>query len=182
VDAPLESLRAAELAVVLTGALGLMSAWSVLFPRLNTEAAPRGIVSLELCWTADRARRIVDSWERQRMSRGAKRSVFLDVPFILFYTSALAVLGLLAARAASATGMLGDRHAETAAALVAIAALAAAILDLIEDLGLWLMLRGHFVNGLPSATSHVALAKWTIVALIVAAALAALAVAGVRAV
>ena len=175
---PLKHIDSAELATLMTIALGLGAAWAAWFPRLQTESAPAGIVSLQLAWTGHRARRIVASWNDQRMLRTAELSVLLDVPFILLYSSALAAGGVLGARAAGAGGVLSTYDAATIAALLAFSAGTAALLDLIENLGLWMLLRGPFAAWLVPATSLVSLVKWIIVVLVGVAALT-LAVAGV---
>jgi hypothetical protein len=181
VDEPLRFLHTADAAAVLAMALGLSAVWSALFPRLRTDAAPKGIASLELCWTANRARRVVNSWERKGMMAAARRSVLLDEPFILFYSVTLATLGVLAARAAGASSLLSHDHAQTVASVMTLAACVAALLDLAENLGLCLLLRGHFATGLSAATSVVSSAKWLLVATAIVSELGLLAFAGAHA-
>ncbi len=65
--------------------------------RLRTPAAPRGIGSLELSLSSFESRQMIDSWTNENREL-ARRHLCLDYWFIPVYTSALAMLGLLAAR------------------------------------------------------------------------------------
>ena len=65
--------------------------------RLKTAVAPLGIVSLEMCLSAAESRTIIDSWDEEAQE-DARRLLCLDYLFIPIYTTALAILGIIAAR------------------------------------------------------------------------------------
>ncbi len=65
--------------------------------RLRTSVAPRGIASLETADTQQQCRQIIDSWDDVAVE-SARRNLTLDFFFIPFYTTLLAILGVLAAR------------------------------------------------------------------------------------
>jgi hypothetical protein len=156
------AVSSADLAAILVIALGLIALGSRLFPDLETPEAPRGIVSLELAWNQARARAIVSSWRRRDQLASARRSVYLDIPFIALYVVALMAFAVLLARAGAAAELWSDGAAKWIAAGLAGAAGAAGVLDLVEDLGLWLLLRRKFWLAAP--TSVVSLLKWLLLA------------------
>jgi len=164
VDDPLAALNSADLASSLAIAVGLTLACWVVIPRLTTDEAPRGILSFELSWSAARARQIVERWKQLGMVKLAKLSVLLDLPLIACYGWTLLAAGVLAARAAGASGALSPDDAATAAAWMAAAALVVVILDLLENIGLWLMLNDKVSGALAMATSLVSLVKWALIA------------------
>ncbi|MGZ8481882.1 MAG: hypothetical protein ACXWWO_05440 [Candidatus Limnocylindria bacterium] len=153
----------ADLGAILVIALGLLAFWATLFPDLRTAAAPQGIVSLELPWNAKRAWRIVASWEREGKLGAARRSLLLDLPFIALYLVALVAFDTLIARAGLALGLFSDRAEQWVAAILVCAASLAAVLDLLENLGIRLMLGGRYWAA--RVTSIVSAGKWALLAL-----------------
>lgn len=153
----------ADLGAILVIALGLLAFWATLFPDLRTAAAPHGIVSLELPWNAKRAWRIVASWEREGTLGAARRSLLLDLPFIALYLVALLAFDILIARAGLALGLFSDRAEQCVAAILVCAASLAAVLDLLENLGIRLMLGGRYWAA--RVTSIVSAGKWALLAL-----------------
>ena len=73
--------------------------------QLRTDVAPLGIVSLQLCDSSQASQEIVDSWDKTAQEN-AVRSLTLDYYFVPIYTTALAVVGIMAARWFSQQGML----------------------------------------------------------------------------
>lgn len=65
--------------------------------RLRNGMAPLGIVSLEMCLSSAESRGIIDSWDEDARE-DARRLLCLDYFFIPVYTTALAVLGVMASR------------------------------------------------------------------------------------
>lgn len=153
----------ADLGAILVIALGLLAFWATLFPDLRTAAAPHGIVSLELPWNAKRAWRIVASWEREGKLGAARRSLLLDLPFIALYLVALVAFDTLIARAGLALGLFSDRAKQWVAAILVCTASLAAVLDLLENLGIRLMLGGRYWAA--RVTSIVSAGKWVLLAL-----------------
>ncbi len=98
---PLEYLSPRMLGWLL---LALMAAAIVLYVRLQSLGrrlrngmAPLGIVSLEMCLSSAESRGIIESWDEDARE-DARRLLCLDYFFIPIYTTALAVLGVMASR------------------------------------------------------------------------------------
>lgn len=149
--------------------------------RLQTGEAPRGIVSLELASTVERVEAIVESWRRTRVGRGtavdvAKRSIYLDFPFIVAYSTVLAggcwwVAGVLGRR-----GLPGAGGVRTLGWLQ----LAAGALDVVENAGMLIEIdrapAGELVDWVPPVVAVAARTKFTLAGVGVVAILCGLAV------
>jgi hypothetical protein len=128
---------------------------------LTTDTTPRGILSLEFAWTAERTREIVADWSARALRRRAVLSLWLDFGFILVYSATLALWGKVAVESLisepglARQGVLGLFMAGVAAA---------AVCDVLENgLDLW-FLGGHPPQGefLPSLASHCARCKFAL--------------------
>jgi len=119
--------------LVLTGLSGAYLAAGGLI--LGTDAAPLGIISYELCGTVDGCRAILDSWNDEARV-AARNNLIWDFPFLLLYSSTLA-LGVVGM--GRRMHKLRWRMARFAPAM-AWAAWIAAVLDSIENIALWTML------------------------------------------
>ncbi len=93
--------------------LVLLAASAVLFVRLEavgrrlrTTAAPLGIVSLEMCLSAADSRAVIESWD-EAARVDARTYLCWDYFFIPLYTTALAILGVMASRWFAAKGLDG---------------------------------------------------------------------------
>lgn len=139
------------------------------FPdSLRTDAAPRGIISFELPWSAGKAQRIIDAWMRVGKLDDVRTSIGVDWLFIPLYAATLGLLGVLTTRVAGSADVLTSEQAQTAAAVLLIAAGAAAILDATENVGMLVMLREQFLGQVvPVLTSLVSLVKWASIAILV---------------
>jgi hypothetical protein len=126
------SLSAWELSLLaaLFGAVFLLIA--ALFPRVS-------IVRLQLAGSADRAKSIVDGWAREGRLGAARLNVYLDFPFLVAYSTLLALAVVLALRSATASGLVAGRADELGAAFV-LAAFTAGACDAIENGALFGML------------------------------------------
>jgi hypothetical protein len=123
--------------------------------ELNTDAAPCGIISLELAGTSNAAADILASWQQKFGSLDpAVRSLALDsFLFIPLYASSLAV-GCLWVR----DQLPGDqRIVRRLLTVLAWGQLGAAVLDCSENAAMWVMLQGPVVAPWPQ------LAKWSAV-------------------
>jgi hypothetical protein len=163
-DGPLGFLRTAEVGTLLTVTAAATVVCARFFPPLATRTASKGIVSLELAWTQNRVAEVTDSWRVERLERAAQRSVSLDFLFIALYAATIALLGVMAGRAATASGLLSSEHADTVGTALAIAPLAAGLCDCVENVGLLALLSGHLQQPIPAVTSAVSLSKWILVA------------------
>ncbi|MBI3514692.1 MAG: hypothetical protein HY060_11615 [Proteobacteria bacterium] len=138
---------------------------------LVTAAAPQGIVSLELAWHSNIADPIIKSWNVSQDCQAIVQvwnvpnncraivQVWIDVPFIAAYASLLFWLGRTAATRVEPTDPGLARRARRAAVL----GLLAGALDIIEDIGLLLMLNNMGGSILPTATSIAATAKFVLI-------------------
>lgn len=121
----LSSLSAWELALLaaLFGEVFILIA--ALFPSV-------GIVRLQLAGSAQRAKAIVDAWAREGRLGAARLNLYLDFPFLVVYSTLLALLTVLAERAATRSGLIPSDADEVGNAFV-LAALAAGVCDAIEN-------------------------------------------------
>jgi hypothetical protein len=170
-DDPLSFIGDADLGAILAIAAGLALVCGAAFPALATPQAPRGIVSLELAARSATVRAIVGAWTLRGRLRAARRSLWLDVVFIVLYVVALSALAVLAGRAVAASGLVSAGAGETIAAVGAALAVAAGVLDLLEDAGLALELRGRDAQPLPLATAACAWTKWALLGVLLVGAL-----------
>lgn len=156
---PLGWLRTSEVAILLAiAATGAYLLWP-LFPRLKPPSSTE-IFGFQLAWRTARVREILAEWQRLGLLGRARTMIDLDWPFIPLYSSTLALAGTLAGRA------VGTGDGETAAALLAYGAVAAALLDVSENVGLLAMLGGRTGQPVPALTSTAALGKWVLVFLV----------------
>jgi hypothetical protein len=158
-DDPLSFIPDANLGILFGMSAALAALWSTLFPALKTLQSPHGIVSLQLALRPLKVRSIISAWERSGQMGAARRSLWLDLPYIALYVLALASLAALTGRATAASGLLPAAHGETVAAIGVLLALATGVLDLIENLGLVLALRGRSAQPVPLITAAAATAK-----------------------
>jgi hypothetical protein len=149
-------MRSSELGILLAVGLGGTATFARAFPKLRAETTPKGIVDLELPRTTARAEEVVAAWEAQGLDGAAKRSILVDVPFVVSYTGALAAYAALVARA-------GDADAT----LLVIGALAAGASDLVENALMWRMLGGRTAQPVPALTTVAAALKFGLIAAVV---------------
>lgn len=168
-NAPLGVLRDSELTTLFMIATGATLVWFSLFPRLEPN-----IIRLELAPTTTRVRKIVGAWTARGLLGDAKRSVVIDLAWIPLYTAMLASAAVLAERAAAAAEI------SPLVALPVYVALAAGVLDYLENAGLWLLLTGHEAQPWPALTTLVSGLKWLAIVLVAAGAVAAFACHGAQ--
>lgn len=142
--------------IVSTALLATM-AW--LDQPLRTTAAPRGIVSLELAGSHEKAHRIIESWGPEG-HRNARLSLWLDYGFLVGYALVLSLLCWMVA--------IGwperFRRLKRAGFLLGGCQWAAALLDIIENIMLQKILAGSTASGLPLVARWSALIKFTLIA------------------
>jgi hypothetical protein len=106
-------------------------------PSLRTDAAPLGIVSLQVAGTIERADAILRSWKGSRLEN-ARRSIFVDwFPFIPGY---VAVLTVGVAAGAALLERSGGSPLASAGRLLAWLVLVAGFLDATENIFLLCMI------------------------------------------
>ncbi len=128
---------------------------------------PRGIVELELCWSAKRANEVLGSWKLQSSFRDSKvwlldvaiEDTWLDFGFIVIYaTAATLFCGYAATRP--------KYHLQRSTLIMlAWAQLAAGCLDVIENIGMLIMLYNGNVTSdlLPVVTTICAGTKFVMI-------------------
>lgn len=155
---------------------------------LKNNTARSGIGSLERAGSVEQAQWIIQSWKEKAPDRRtkseidnpnllssilsndglpltevAKRSLVFDLFFIIFYSCALAVACLLAA------AHIAVRRPKEALLLVdhgirlAYAQILTATFDVLENIALWLMLRGSTFGLLPLVAYGCSIAKYILV-------------------
>lgn len=158
--------RGVALAVTLAAALGLFYQGK----QLETDQAPKRVVSLELARTQAQAETVIASWKAKDVKAVAVYQILLDFIFIAGYTTVLVAIALSAERAAAAAGIGWLAQASHYAAY---AGLATGILDCIENVGMLIMLAGTVNEPIAWGTWLCAYVKFRLPALVVLAAAAA---------
>jgi hypothetical protein len=127
---------------------------------LRTPAAPAGIVSLELAGTADRVAAVLHSWG-PRPREVAAFGLGLDFPFLLLYPTALSLAAGLVAERIRARSIRVSLWGKA----IALSVPGAAVLDAVENAGLWRMLQLGPRGAWPMVTMACATAKFALVAI-----------------
>jgi len=136
-------------AAVLFVVLGLLDR------RMQDTGGP-GIVCFELAGSTERATQIMAEWG-QTGQDAARLSLWLDFPFLIAYGAFLSLATLAVRDAARHRGWESYARFGTAIALLPIAA---ALADVVEDVGLLLVLDGHAASRAPEAAKAFALLKF----------------------
>jgi hypothetical protein len=123
--ATLAGLHASELILLLAILLAIGLLIWALFPRV-------GILSLELATSAARAKAIVGARSRDGRLGAMRLNVYLDFPFLVVYSTMLAVAVVLAGRAATSSELISKEDDQVVAAFV-LGALTAGVCDAIEN-------------------------------------------------
>jgi hypothetical protein len=178
----LAALESAELGLLLGLALALTWLVCTLFPDLTGPASRSGIISLELAWTPARANEIIDAWRKAGRIGRARRSLTVDWAFIACYATTFALLALLAARAAGASGLMADADADGYASTLAPAMVAAAVLDVVENRAMLRILTGGANAGRVLLMSTAAATKLMLLLVGVPLSLVVVAASGVKAI
>lgn len=141
----------------LAGTVILFAVFRPLGAPLTTSAAPSGIVSFELARTPVNAQAMLDSWDA-RAQLFAAFGLGFDYLFMPVYALALALGALLAAgRHPGAFARLG--------AWIGWGALLAALLDAVENVGLWNALLGNVNSAWPEISFWCASFKFGLILL-----------------
>ena len=153
--------------------LVLFAVFRVLDQPLRTEAAPQGIVSLELAGNALTARAITDSWKEMSLLMSATGEPNPDIVNVAYAYAAFGLgidyLFMPAYSLALAFGTLlaTQKHTgwkKTLGALAAYGAFAAALFDAVENYSLFRVLLGAFDTGFPEIAAFCAIVKFGLLA------------------
>lgn len=155
---------------------------------LRTREAPRGIGSLERAGSVDEAQRIIASWNHMAPERRtpreidnsnfitliisndgrlltsvAKRSLVFDLFFIVFYASTLAVACLLAATEIAVRRRNSESRLVSVGIRLAYLQVVTASMDVLENFGLWRMLKNSTSEFWPQLAYACSIAKYVLI-------------------
>jgi hypothetical protein len=130
------------LCVVALVALGV--AFYLMSGKLTTNDAPHGIISLEVAGNTEKADKIIKSWQAlPEGMRHAEQDILLDLfLFIPAYSTFIGLGCLLVERAFQKTEFGASLGLPWIGTVLAWCLTLAALLDIIETLSLWAVLRG----------------------------------------
>ena len=161
---PIEVLTRAKRAILFTASLVigfvLWYALQQLDVPLETREARWGIVSLELSGTVERSQEIIDSWKGTALDN-ARSGLLLDFIFPLCYST---VLTIACFWAASVFRERGFRKTVWLATAIAWLQWPAAVCDYVENIALWIQLRGPIQDPWPAIARDAATIKFAFVA------------------
>jgi hypothetical protein len=161
---PVLALSPTKRALVFVGALVfgfvLWYALQRLDAPLVRPESPWGIVSLQFAHTVERSQEIISSWDKSARDN-AQSGLLLDFLFPVCYSTALTIVCFWAA---SLFRERGYRKAGWLASLVAWAQWPAAAFDYVENIALWMQLRGPIADPWPRIAFYCATIKFLLVA------------------
>jgi hypothetical protein len=137
--------------------LGVAGALRSLDDALRTADAPNGIVSFELAGSAERAGRILASWNEDARVRAAF-GLGLDFLFLVLYSTTIAWACLWAAKQLRGAGPLAALGVP-----LAWGQWCAALLDAVENVALWALLVGPVTAPWPRLAQVCAIPKFALV-------------------
>jgi hypothetical protein len=145
-------------------ARGALAALTLLFGALQLPALGRmedhgaGVLHMEFVATADRADEMLAEWGPDGRS-AAKEQLYLDYPFLISYGLLLAGACIAVARRAERRGRAGLARAGR---VLAVAGLAGAGFDALENASLLVMLGGHPAQPWPGLATAFASVKFAL--------------------
>jgi hypothetical protein len=157
---PVLALTPAKRGLVFAGALVFgFVLWYALqrldVPLVRPES-PSGILSLQFAHTAERSREIIGAWDSSARNN-AQSGLLLDFLFPICYST---VLTIACFWAASVFRERGYRKTAWLAVVVAWAQWPAALFDYVENIALWMQLRGPIADPWPQITFYCATIKF----------------------
>ncbi len=127
---------------------------------LETPVARWGIVSLELSGTIERSQEIIDSWKGTALDN-ARSGLLLDFIFPLCYSTVMTIATFWAA---SIFRERGFRKTAWLATGIAWLQWPAAVCDYVENIALWIQLRGPVQDPWPGIGRDSAVLKFSLIA------------------
>ncbi len=160
---PIQVLSRAKRAILFTASLviGFVMWYALqqLDVPLETREARWGIVSLELSGTVERSQEIIESWKGTALDN-ARSGLLLDFIFPLCYSTVMTIACFWA------SGLFRERgFRKTAWLATAIAWLQwpAAVCDYLENIALWMQIRGPIQDPWPEIGRDAAIIKFALV-------------------
>lgn len=157
---PLESIlnRKSVFLTLLGLTLAIMLVMSSAGSRLNTDAAPYGIVSFELARSPQRAQAILDSWDQAAQVQAAFIQG-LDFLYLLLYSTTIAIACLWAGKTLGKAGW----PLAALGTLLAWGLWLAALSDALENLALVEILFGRNTTPWPEIAAACAIIKFSLI-------------------
>ena len=130
---------------------------------LKTSQTPLGILNLEFAYNSEKVKAIIDSWSGNHVEKildAAKLNTWLDFIFLFFYAFFLySCCRFLAKLSNGVVSSIGH--------WLSIGALAAGILDILENTGMLISLSGHISDTTSLFTCICSIFKWLLALLAV---------------
>ncbi len=142
--------------VISAGTLVMLIVMAKSGATLRTMATPKGILDLEFAYNGDKAAAVMKAWQNNDKTdivTAAKINTQLDFIFLLFYSAFLyngCRIILVYFKGADANIGL----------LLANGAIAAGLLDILENIGMLFTLHGYTNSAIPLATCSFSIVKW----------------------
>lgn len=122
---------------------------------LSTQKVPAGILAIEMPWSGEKARAIVEAWGADLVA-AAKKQVMVDFLFLLLYPLFFSIACVLLA-------LILPEKLQLIGLMVSWGVLLAGLLDAIENIAILLMLEGNFATPVPQVATIAAAVKFTLV-------------------
>jgi hypothetical protein len=140
---------------ITAGTLLMLVVMSKTGATLKTAGTPLGILDLEFARSVEKASAVLSAWKPNNNIEVAKTNTHYDFIFILFYTVFLyAGCTMIAGKYSGVLQKTGH--------LLAAGALAAGLLDVLENVGMLATLNGHLNNAITLFTFLAAVTKWMV--------------------
>jgi len=144
--------------VIATGTLLMIAVMNITGKPLKTAATPLGILNLEFARNSQQATEIIHAWQPGNNIAAAEKNTIYDFLFIFFYTIFLMQgCKMVATRYSGAIQQTG--------LLLSSCAIAAGLLDVLENAGMLMTLHGHINDGITLFTVIASVIKWILAAL-----------------
>jgi hypothetical protein len=125
---------------------------------LKTNDTPHGILDLEFANSRDKAAVVINAWAKTGSTdniQAAKINTELDFIFLLFYSVFLHQF-------CKSIAGLHEGAVRNAGLILANGAIAAGVLDIMENIGMLLTLQGYINSTLPLLTFIFSVVKWVL--------------------
>ncbi|MFZ1527401.1 MAG: hypothetical protein WAT19_01535 [Ferruginibacter sp.] len=146
--------------IVLAGTILMIYIMSVTGKPLKTSASPSGILNLEFASTAAATANIVNAWEKEGLVKKAEINTYWDFIFLLFYSTLLFILCRGVSNRIDSKNFLNKTGK-----FLAAGALAAGMMDVLENGGMLASLAGLIRDNISLFTFTASVIKWSLVAL-----------------
>lgn len=159
------------LPIFIIGTLIMMVVMARTGSTLKTAVTPLGIVDLEFACNTKRVNTVLSAWAPTPDLNNlevAKLNTWWDFVFLFFYSGCL----FLACKKLNA---LDPGRVPATGNIIARAAIAAGILDVLENIGMLISLEGYISNWIAYGTCFVSIMKWILALVVVLFVIAALA-------